>query len=316
MKVRWAASAEADADFAGYKVWRATNAPPNFKYVETGMRMVDRYQEQMTPGTTDPQFIKPLNPKFDAFADIAAISTKGEGQGQEWGPYQLVLVVTKAQLAGVTEQSGTYKYAYEDKNVVYGFDYWYYVSAYKEGTYTGPGNETTNRIESSNLNRNGRSGIWLGTYSYADNNTFFPGNASFVGDPVAGKKNIGARFTVRSGTSALADLNSGAIKPNVTPNPYKRAASFDNIQSSTDHKIKFFNLPARGQITILDVSGQIIDQFTFDNQTGVSDYTWDMFSKDGVEVANGLYIWVLESGDGVSGSSKKFTYVGKFAILR
>jgi hypothetical protein len=316
VKVRWDARAEADADFAGYKVWRSTNAPPNFKWAETGMRVVDRYQEQMTPGPTDPQFIKPINPKFDAFADINATSIKGEGQGREWGPYQLVAVVPKAQLATVTEQSGTFKYVLEDTKVVYGFDYWYYVSAYKEGTYTGPGNETTTRIESSNLNRNGRSGIWLGTYSYADNNTFFPGNPGFIGNVDQGKKDIGARFTVRSRTAALADLNSGLLKPGVTPNPYKRAAAFDNIQSSTDHKIKFFNLPARGRITIIDVAGQIIDQVDFDNQTGVSDVTWDMFSKDGVEVANGLYIWVLEAGDGVSGANRKVTYVGKLAVMR
>jgi hypothetical protein len=151
--------------------------------------------------------------------------------------------------------------------------------------------------------------LWDGTYSYADNNSYFPTTD-------AGKKDIGARFTVRSRTAAITDLNTGAITPQVIPNPYKRAASFDNIQSSTDHKIKFFNLPAQGRLTILDVAGRIIDQIDFNNQSGVSDVTWTMFSKDGVEVANGLYIYVVESGAGVGSPSGKFTYVGKFAILR
>ena len=308
--VRWDARAESDADFAGYKIWRSTSAPPNFAFLNTGMRIVDRYEEQMNVGPTETQYIKPINPKFAGASDVAATSTKGLGQGKEWGPYQLVSVVPKANLAGSVNTSGTYKYLWEDKSVIYGFDYWYYVSAYKEApAYTMYPGETTGRIESSNMNRNGRTGLWLGTYSYADNNSNFPTTD-------AGKHDIGARFTIRSRTVTTADLNTGKIVPSVIPNPYKRAASFDNIQSSTDHKIKFFNLPARGRLTILDVAGQIVDQIDFDNQTGVSDVTWTMFSKDGVEVASGVYIYVIESGAGVGIPAGGFKYVGKFAILR
>jgi hypothetical protein len=307
--VRWDDRAETDADFAGYKVWRSTSAPPNFRWTESGMRVVDRYQEQMDLGPIKDQFKKPVNPKFAGLSDILATATKGEGQGKEWGPYQLVAVITKAGLGSYANTSGSYKYMYEDKNVIYGFDYWYYVAAYKEGSYSLYSGETTARIESSNLNRNGRSGLWLGTYSYADNNTFFPTTD-------AGKKDIGARFTVRSRTATQADLNNGVLVPRVTPNPYKRAAAFDNIQSSTDHKIKFFNLPARGRLTILDVAGQVVDQIEFDNQSGVSDVTWYMFSKDGIEVGNGLYIYVVEGGVGVGSPTGQFKYVGKFAILR
>ncbi|MBP1656361.1 MAG: hypothetical protein H6Q31_962 [Bacteroidetes bacterium] len=307
--IRWDDRAESDADFAGYKVWRSTNAPPNFNYIDGGMRLVDRYQEQMDVGPIKDEFKKPVNPKFAGRSDIAATSTKGVGQGREWGPYDLVAVVPKANLASVANTSGTYKYLYEDKTVIYGFDYWYYVSAYKEGSYAMYPGESIARIENSNLNRNGRTGLWMGTYSYADNNSNFPTTD-------AGKKDIGARFTVRSRSATLADLNNQVITPKVIPNPYKRAASFDNIQNSADHKIKFFNLPARGRLTILDVAGQIVDQISFDNQTGVSDVTWTMFSKDGIEVANGIYIFVVEAGEGVGIPAGGFSYVGKFAILR
>ncbi len=307
--VRWDNRAETDADFAGYKIWRSTTAPPNFNWIESGMRVVDRYQEQMDLGPTAATYMKPVNPKFAGLSDILATSTKGAGQGREWGPYSLMAVIPKASLASYASASGAYNYLWEDKSVVYGFDYWYYVSAYKEGTYTMYPSETIGRIESSSLNRNGRSGLWGGTYPYADNSPYFPTTD-------AGKKDIGARFTVRSRTAAITDLNNGALTPKVIPNPYKRAASFDNIQSSTDHKIKFFNLPAQGKLTILDVAGRIIDQIDFNNQSGVSDVTWAMFSKDGVEVANGLYIYIVESGAGVGSPSGKFTYVGKFAILR
>jgi flagellar hook assembly protein FlgD len=114
----------------------------------------------------------------------------------------------------------------------------------------------------------------------------------------------------------VKDINNGSFVPKVSPNPYKKYASFDNLTDSRDHKLKFFNLPARGRLTILDVAGQIVDQIQFDNQTGVSDVTWDMFSKDGNEIANGLYIFVVEGGVGTSGTDKKFTYIGKFAVLR
>jgi len=307
--IRWDDKAETDADFSGYKVWRSTAAPPNFEWIEGGMRLVDRYQEQMEPGPTKSEYKKAVNPKFAGRPDIQLTSTKGLGQGREWGPYSLVAVVPKTALGGATSPSGTYKYLYEDKTVIYGFEYWYYVSAYKEGSFAMNAGETTTRIESSNLNRNGRSGLWLGTYSYADNNVNFPTTDQ-------GKKDMGARFTVRSRTVSQTDLNNGTLVPTVIPNPYKRTAAFDVLTNSTDHKIKFFNLPARGRLTILDVAGQIVDQLNFDNPTGVSDVTWTMFSKDGVEVASGMYIFVVESGDGVGIPSGSFTYVGKFAILR
>ncbi|MEK6571502.1 MAG: hypothetical protein AABZ61_09040, partial [Bacteroidota bacterium] len=129
VNLRWDDRSEADADFAGYKVWRATNAPPNFKWVESGMRVVDRYQEQMDLGVIKDQYKKPVNPKFVGLPDILATATKGEGQGREWGPYSLVAVIPKANLATYTSVSAPYKYLYEDKTVIYGFDYWYYVAA-------------------------------------------------------------------------------------------------------------------------------------------------------------------------------------------
>lgn len=71
----------------------------------------------------------------------------------------------------------------------------------------------------------------------------------------------------------------------------------------------FYNLPQKCTITILDVSGQIIDRINFiAPNPNDGTYTWDMFSKDGIEVANGLYIYVVEYEGGKQ--------VGYFAILR
>ncbi len=112
--------------------------------------------------------------------------------------------------------------------------------------------------------------------------------------------------------SALAkegDLISGAAKVVVKPNPYKKKALFDNATLSYDHKIDFLNLPSKAKITILDVSGQIIDEINFESSDpNNGSVFWDMFSKDGVEVASGLYIYVVEYSGGKQ--------VGYFSILR
>jgi hypothetical protein len=71
----------------------------------------------------------------------------------------------------------------------------------------------------------------------------------------------------------------------------------------------FYNLPPKATITILDVSGQIVDQLRFastDPQNG--SIMWGMFSKNGVEVASGVYVYVVEFEGGKQ--------VGYFSIMR
>jgi len=267
------------------------------------MRLVDRYQEQMTVGEDKSKYRKPINPKFNAFADVAAASTKGQYAGYTWGTWELVKVIPKAELNNYKKAvTPGYTYLYEDKDVVLGFTYWYYVSAYKEGTFTGPGGETTNRIETHSLNRNGASGLWEGTFPFATSNPYYPTTAD-------GLKKIGAPQVVYSALVDPADLNSGKVKIGVRPNPYKRAALHDNFTNVYDHKILFYNLPPKAKITITDVAGKVIQVINFQSSDANRGSTfWDMFSKDGMEVASGLYLYFVEY-DGGSTS-------GKFAILR
>ena len=105
--------------------------------------------------------------------------------------------------------------------------------------------------------------------------------------------------------ATAADL-AGALNIRVVPNPYKKGALHD---TGTEHKMLFINLPSGTRITILDVSGQVIDVLQFDG-TNPFDGTlfWDMFSKDGIEVTSGLYIYVAEWNGG--------SQTGHFAILR
>jgi len=301
--LEWDKRAESDPAFAGYKIWKSSGYK-KFNWTDYGIRMVDRYQEQMTPGPPDTTLRKPMNPYFDAWGAVAASSTKGQYQPDTWGTWELVKVIPKSDLGTTPKAVSTgYNYSYEDKDVVLGFSYWYYISAYKEGTFTGPGGETTSRIESHYLNRNGASGLWVGTFPFSQGNPFWPTTAS-------GLKDIGAVQVAKSPVVPTGTLNAGLTTPGVRPNPYKRAAMHDNIANVYDHKLLFYNLPSPAKITILDVSGQVIDQIDFSSPTDPNNgiYFWDMFSKDGIEVASGLYIYVVQWAGG--------TYTGKFAILR
>jgi hypothetical protein len=299
VNVEFDGGAETDPAFAGYKIWKASNFK-KMKWLDNGMRLADRYQEQMTVGGDNTPLKKPVNPKFDAFAYIDAGSLKGEYQPDTWGTWDLVKVIPKADLVNFPKTSTPgYKYLFEDKDVVLGFSYWYYIAAYKEGNFTGPSGEVTTRIETHSTNRNGATGLWVKTFPFSMNNANFPKTAQ-------GKQDIGAVQVVYSAAAA-----SGVVaNVGVRPNPYKRAALHDNFSNVYDHKLLFYNLPPSCKITILDVAGQIIDVINFSStDPSLGSVFWDMFSKDGIEVASGVYVYVVESPTG----DKK---TGHFAILR
>jgi hypothetical protein len=272
------------------------------------MRVVDRYQENMTPGPIPDALKKPVNPKFDAFGQVNATASQGSYQPDTWGTWDLIQVIPKASLASLTPATTSgYNYKYEDKDVVLGFSYWYYVAAYKEGTYTGPDGETTNRIETHSTNRNGATGLWQLTYPFATLNANF-GKISTTDAAASaqGLKNIGAVQIVYSSLAPAGQVGGVGVRPN----PYKKAALHDNRANVYDHKLLFYNLPPQCKITITDVAGQIIDVINFSSTDANRGSTfWDMFSKDGLECASGVYLYIVESPTG----DKK---IGQFSILR
>jgi hypothetical protein len=297
--LEWDKVAESDPQFAGYKIWKSTQYK-KLAWLDEGMRVVDRYEQQMTVGTRPASLYKPVNPKFDAFAKTNSNSTKGTYQPDTWGTWDLIAVIPKASVAGLTPATTTgYNYLYEDKDVIIGFSYWYYISAYKEGTFTGPGGDVTNRIETHSTNRNGATGLWYLTFPFAQTNANYPAtNPTLL-------KNLGGAQVITSGLAPRGNLSKVGVKPN----PYKKAALFDNRSQVYDHKLLFYNLPPQCKITILDVSGQIIDVINFtSSDPSKGSVFWDMFSKDGIEVASGVYIYVVES--------PTMNHVGQFAILR
>ncbi len=293
----------------GYKIWRASQYKRT-PYLERGLRISDKYQHQHQVGGNTDALLEPVNPNFNA-ASVFKGDIQGSYQPAEWGTYDLVAKIPKNDLNQYTQNvPNGFAYAWEDPESITGFTYWYYVSAYKDGAVTGPLGQTAGHLESSNLNRNGRNapeapagtiGLatpWTGTYPYAFRAAAFPKAGTVAYD------NLGAPFTV---TPPPAPANRVAELITVTPNPYKITGLNDVRNRPESHNIDFLNLPTDYTLTIFDVSGQIIFQ---NSVTGAVDgkYTWDMFSKDGNEVASGLYIYHVQFDGGEA--------QGHFAILR
>jgi len=302
-----------NATVDGYKIWRASQ----FKrtdYEEEGMRLMDRYHHQHNVDEDVDQFKDPVNPLFSPPSGFFSGSAQGIYQPAEWGDYDLIARIPADELDQFRTQEGSFDFAFEDEDAITGFTYWYYVSAYSEGSFTGPqGPVEVDHIESSNMNRNGRNapeadpgeiGLasqWQGTYPFAFQNANFPsvGSREF--------QNIGASFDLVPPTSPV---DSVAKNITVTPNPYKRTALNDVRSDPSSHNVTFLNLPERFRLTIMDVTGQIVFQKTVEGARN-GQFKWDLFSKDGVEVASGLYIYHVQFGQNLG--REKTGYLG---ILR
>jgi hypothetical protein len=312
----WTDVSGIDGDIDGYKIWRSAQFAreswfPSQEDGANGFALVDNYHHLHEPDGSIDEFADPGNPYFDAFDEFAG-ETQNFYQPAEWGPYDLIEKIPVGDLAQFPAAEGSaYAYAFEDTDAITGFTYWYYVSSYKEGQFSGPrGAVPVGHIESSNVNRNGRNsrdvangtiGLtapWIDTYPYAINASDYPADQQNL-------KNIGGPFTVTPPVATVAQVPDLIT---VTPNPYKRTGLNDVRNDPSSHNINFLNLPADFRLTIMDVSGQIVFQTDVQGATD-GKFTWDQFSKDGVEVASGLYIYHVEYGN-------RREVVGHFAILR
>ncbi|MCD4681340.1 MAG: T9SS type A sorting domain-containing protein, partial [Bacteroidales bacterium] len=73
---------------------------------------------------------------------------------------------------------------------------------------------------------------------------------------------------------------------NVVPNPYYGFSGYESDQ--LDNRVKITNLPEKCTITIYNVSGTIIRQFTKDDISTAVD--WDLKNQAGIPIAGGIYL--------------------------
>jgi hypothetical protein len=98
----------------------------------------------------------------------------------------------------------------------------------------------------------------------------------------------------------------------VVPNPYIETAIWEKqsfLRGRGERKINFNNVPVNCTLRIYTLNGLLIKELRHDGSTGgVGTITWDLTTKDGLEVASGLYIYHVEA-EGIG------TKIGKFAIV-
>ena len=100
-------------------------------------------------------------------------------------------------------------------------------------------------------------------------------------------------------------------KISVVPNPYLVRSQFD--ETATSRLMWFTHLPTFCYITIYTVSGELVISFLHDDVFSGQE-SWDLKSGNGDELAPGLYIYTVESGNSFPYDS--FKHIGKFAIVR
>jgi len=100
----------------------------------------------------------------------------------------------------------------------------------------------------------------------------------------------------------------------VVPNPYVMTNMMEEAVSNPflnqRRKLMFTHIPAECTIHIFTVSGVLVDKLEVDNEPENGIVHWDILTREGLEIAAGMYLYHIESN--VTGESK----MGKFAVIK
>jgi len=122
-------------------------------------------------------------------------------------------------------------------------------------------------------------------------------------------------FTVnQSGELDRQALKTTLDDIKVVPNPYVMTNSMETAVASQffnqRRKIMFTHVPAQCSIKIFTSNGILIDEIEVNNQDNNGSAFWDLQTREGLEVAAGIYIYHLKATR--TGDQK----MGKFAIVK
>jgi hypothetical protein len=116
-------------------------------------------------------------------------------------------------------------------------------------------------------------------------------------------------------------------KVGVYPNPYRVNAAWDG-STNRSRRLNFYNLPARSEIRIYTLAGEIVKSMPHDAETYTGDirwyndfsaenrtlpggeHSWDLLSENGLSLTGGLYLYTVKDLD--SGDVQR----GKFVIIK
>ncbi|MDZ7263826.1 MAG: hypothetical protein ONB16_04530 [candidate division KSB1 bacterium] len=117
----------------------------------------------------------------------------------------------------------------------------------------------------------------------------------------------GDRFclqTQRVGSRLATKDDLSQVK--VVPNPYLVSAGWE--LHGEDHRLAFIHLPAKCEIIIFNVTGEVVAILKHDDLHSGTTF-WNLQSHEGMEAASGLYLYVVKTPEG----KKKD---GKFVVIR
>ena len=121
------------------------------------------------------------------------------------------------------------------------------------------------------------------------------------------------QFTMRGHATDKGKARGDLDRIAVVPNPYAGAASWEpqNLFRSGrgERRIYFVNLPAKCTIRIYTVRGHLVQEINREAAVDDGQEAWNLVSKDGMDVAYGIYIYHVEA----SGIGEK---IGRFAVIK
>ena len=72
----------------------------------------------------------------------------------------------------------------------------------------------------------------------------------------------------------------------------------------------FTHIPAECKIRIYTVSGVLVDEILVENPPADGIVHWDLLSREGLEIAAGVYIYTIEA------DATSDVHQGKFAVIK
>ncbi|MGH7602175.1 MAG: hypothetical protein ACREOI_37900, partial [bacterium] len=116
----------------------------------------------------------------------------------------------------------------------------------------------------------------------------------------------GARVDLQHAQNTLSNIA-------VVPNPYVGAATWEPRNAFQfgrgERRIYFINLPAKCTIRIYTIRGYLVQTLVHDAPAENGAEAWDLVSKDGMNIAYGIYIYHVEA-------PAVGTQIGKFAVIK
>jgi hypothetical protein len=198
----------------------------------------------------------------------------------ERGIWDLLVDIPKSEFANYwNEEQNVYQYL--DKNVQFGFEFYYYVEAYSSHPKT-----------------------WTSANGTVVNNLSELKSADYNKTPLTSAK------------PGPVDIGSKGFDVFAVPNPYVEGDYTFSFGASSNRKIEFRNLPEKAVIRIFNVAGELVKtiQHGPDSNGNLAGSTsWDQKSDSGLLVAPGVYIFVVDSETPGSLGQRD---TGKFMIIR